>query len=94
MHAGIAGDMGVKSCGSWPVLREPSTIPTIASWYPADLSKAQGKQKLFAHPSPQKLKLLREHALIEIAISSNRIEGVNNAPSRTLLLTSISHSCQ
>jgi hypothetical protein len=43
MHAGIASDIGAKSCGSWPVLREPSTIPTIASWYPADLSKAQGK---------------------------------------------------
>ena len=25
---------------------EPSTIPTIASWYIADLSKAQGKQDL------------------------------------------------
>ena len=24
---------------------EPSTIPTIASWYLADLSKAQGKQE-------------------------------------------------
>jgi hypothetical protein len=26
---------------------EPSTIPTITSWYLADLSKAQGKQELF-----------------------------------------------
>jgi hypothetical protein len=25
---------------------EPSTIPTIASWYIADLSKAQGNQEL------------------------------------------------
>ena len=56
---------------------EPSTIPTITSWYIADLSKAQGKQELFTHQSPQKLKILREHALIESAISSNRIEGVN-----------------
>jgi len=24
---------------------EPSTIPSIASWYVADLSKAQGKQE-------------------------------------------------
>ena len=42
---------------------EPSTIPTITSWYLADLSKAQGKQELFTHQSPQKLKILREHAL-------------------------------
>ena len=67
---------------------EPSTIPTIASWYLADLSKAQGKQELFTHQSPQKLKLLREHALIESAISSNRIEGINVDQSRinTLIL--------
>jgi Fic family protein len=30
---------------------------------------------LFTHQSPQKLKILCEHALIESAISSNRIEG-------------------
>ena len=53
---------------------EPSTIPTIASWYIADLSKA--------HQSPPKLKILREHALIESAVSSNRIEGVNVDRSR------------
>jgi Fic family protein len=66
----------------------PSTIPTITSWYLADLSKAQGKQELFTHQSPQKLKLLREHALIESAISSNRIEGINVDQSRinTLIL--------
>jgi hypothetical protein len=34
---------------------EPSTIPTITSWYLADLSKAQGKQELFTHQSLQKL---------------------------------------
>ena len=54
-----------------------STIPTITSWYLADLSKTQGKQELFSHQSPQKLKILREHALIESAISSNRIKGIN-----------------
>ncbi len=61
---------------------EPSTIPTIASWYLADLSKAQGKQELFTHQSPQKLRILREHALVESAVSSNRIEGVNVDQSR------------
>ncbi len=35
-----------------------------------------GKQELFTKQAPQKLKVLREHALIESAVSSNRIEGV------------------
>ena len=43
---------------------------------------------MFTHQSPQKPKILREHALIESAISSNRIEGVNVDQSRidTLIL--------
>ena len=35
-----------------------------------------GKQALFTRQAPQRLKVLREHALIESAVSSNRIEGV------------------
>jgi Fic family protein len=54
----------------------PPTIPAATSWYLADLSQALGKQELFTKQSPQKLKVLREHALIESAVSSNRIEGV------------------
>ena len=43
---------------------------------------------MFTHQSPQKLKILRKHALIESAISSNRIEGINVDQSRidTLIL--------
>lgn len=51
-------------------------IPVATSWYLAALGEAKGKQDLFTKQSPQKLKLLREHALIESAVSSNRIEGV------------------
>lgn len=51
-------------------------IPATISWYLADLGEAKGKQELFTKQSPQKIKTLREHALIESAISSNRIEGV------------------
>ncbi len=51
-------------------------VPTATSWYLADLGEARGKQELFTKQSPQKLKVLREHALIESAVSSNRIEGV------------------
>jgi Fic family protein len=42
----------------------------------ADLGEAKGKQELFTKQSPQKLKALKEHAVIESAVSSNRIEGV------------------
>lgn len=55
---------------------KPETIPAITSWYLADLGEARGKQELFTRQAPQKLKVLREHALIESAVSSNRIEGV------------------
>jgi hypothetical protein len=54
----------------------PQTVPSATSWYLADLGQALGKQELFTKQSPQKLKVLREHALIESAVSSNRIEGV------------------
>lgn len=61
---------------------EPPTLPTRTTWYLTDLAEARGKQELFIHQSPQKLKALREHALIESAISSNRIEGVEVDKSR------------
>src|SRR5437763_5987314 len=51
-------------------------IPAATSWYLSDLGEALGKQALFTRQSPQRLKVLREHALIESAVSSNRIEGV------------------
>ncbi len=44
------------------------------------------QQELFTHQSPQKLKILREHALIESAVSSNRIEGVNVDQSRIITI--------
>jgi Fic family protein len=51
-------------------------VPMATAWYLADLSEAKGKQQLFTRQSPQRLKALREHAMIESAVSSNRIEGV------------------
>jgi Fic family protein len=61
---------------------EPPTLPTRTTWYLTDLAEARGKQELFIRQSPQRLKVLREHALIESAISSNRIEGVEVDKSR------------
>jgi len=52
------------------------TIPVTTSWYLADISEAKGRQGLYTRQSPQRLKSLKEHALIESAVSSNRIEGV------------------
>ncbi len=58
------------------------SIPASTSWYLADLGEFRGKQELYTQQSPQRLKRLREHALIESAVSSNRIEGVSVDPSR------------
>lgn len=65
---------------------EPPTLPMRTTWYLTDLAEARGKQELFTRQSPQKLKVLREHALIESAISSNRIEGVEVDKSRVATL--------
>src|SRR3989338_6711980 len=51
-------------------------VPASAAWYIGDLGEARGKQELFTRQSQQKLKVLRQHALVESAVSSNRIEGV------------------
>ncbi len=57
-------------------LKNPPSIPPSIAWYLSDLGEAKGKQDLFTHQSPQKLKVLKEYALIESVVSSNRIEGV------------------
>lgn len=58
------------------LVADPPNVPASTSWYMADLGEARGKQILYTRQSPQRLKALLEHALIESAISSNRIEGV------------------
>lgn len=52
------------------------SIPMTVSWYLSDIGRAQGLQDLFTRQSPQKLKVLREHAIAQSSVSSNRIEGV------------------
>lgn len=58
------------------LLESLESIPTTTAWYLTDLAEARGKQELFTKQAPQRLKSLKEHALIESAVSSNRIEGV------------------
>lgn len=64
------------------LIAKNANVPTSTVWYLTDLSEARGKQELFTGQSPPRLKVLREHALIESAISSNRIEGVTVDQSR------------
>lgn len=59
-----------------------SDIPTATAWYMADIAEAKGRQQLFTRQAPQRLKALREHAMVESAVASNRIEGVEIDPSR------------
>jgi Fic family protein len=58
------------------LLKNLPPIPMSTSWLISGLAEAKGKQESFTRQSPQKLKILREHAIIESAVSSNRIEGV------------------
>lgn len=57
-------------------------IPPGTAWSLSDLGEFRGKQELYTRQSPQRLKALREHAMIESAVSSNRIEGVSIDPAR------------
>lgn len=51
-------------------------IPATTSWYLSDIAESKGRQELFTKQSPQRLKSLKEHTLIESVVSSNRIEGI------------------
>jgi Fic family protein len=58
------------------------SIPGGTSWFLADLGEFRGRQELFTRQSPQRLKALRAHAIVESAVSSNRLEGVEVDPRR------------
>jgi hypothetical protein len=53
-----------------------ASVPTVSAWYLEAIGRSQGRQELFERQSPERLRRLREHALVESAVSSNRIEGV------------------
>jgi hypothetical protein len=59
------------------------TVPATAAWYLADLGEARDRQELYTRQSPQRLRVLREHALVESAVFSNRIEGMEVGPQQT-----------
>jgi len=66
--------------------KTPESLPMQTSWYLSDLGESLGRQALFTKQSPQKLKVLRDHALAESAVSSNRIEGVQVDQNRVATL--------
>jgi Fic family protein len=57
-------------------------VPAGVAWYLADIGVAMGRQQLYSAQSPQRLERLLESALVESAVSSNRIEGVEVEGSR------------
>lgn len=65
---------------------DSATVPAATAWLVGDLGVDLGRQELFTRQSPHRLKVLREHALIESAVSSNRIEGVEVEQSRVATL--------
>jgi len=58
------------------------TVPMTISWLIADIGRSLGTREMFIHQSPQRLKLLREHSMVQSVISSNRTEGVEIDQSR------------
>jgi Fic family protein len=69
------------------LILKPETIPATTAWYVADLAEARGRQELFTKQSPQKLKALREHALICI----HPYRDGNGRVSRLLMLLQCYH---
>lgn len=53
-----------------------TSIPITTTWNMSALDEYKGKQELYIRQSPQKLKQLKEHAIIESSVASNRLEGV------------------
>jgi Fic family protein len=64
------------------LIKNLTNIPVSTSWSLSDLNEFRGKQELYVKQSPQKLKKLKEHAVIESSIASNRLEGVHVDNSR------------
>ncbi len=51
-------------------------IPMVTAWSLTELAEMKGHQDLFTKQAPERLKILKSHAIIESAVASNRIEGV------------------
>lgn len=70
----------MKTLNLWT--EHPPQLPLVTVWSLNELAEYRGKQDLFTRQAPQRLKALREHAIIESSVASNRIEGVEVDPER------------
>lgn len=58
------------------VLSKLDALPLNVSWQLESIAEKRGHQELYTRQSPEQLARLREYAMVESAVSSNRIEGV------------------
>lgn len=62
---------------SFRILARQEKLPFRSAWLLADLGEFKGLQELYKRSAPDAIKRLKESAIIESSISSNRIEGVS-----------------
>lgn len=58
------------------VVSKLDALPINVSWQLESIAEKRGHQKLYTRQSPEQLARLREYAMVESAVASNRIEGV------------------
>ena len=58
------------------VLSTLTAMPINVTWQLESIAEKRGHQELYTRQSPEQLARLREFAMIESAVSSNRIEGI------------------
>ena len=58
------------------VLSKVNALPINVGWQLETIAEKRGRQELFTRQSPEQLARLREYAMVESTVASNRIEGV------------------
>ena len=58
------------------VVSKLDALPINVSWQLEVIAEKRGHQELYTRQSPEQLARLREYAMVESAVASNRIEGV------------------
>ena len=58
------------------VVSKLDALPINVSWQLEAIAEKRGHQELYTRQSPEQLARLREYAMVESAVASNRIEGV------------------
>ena len=58
------------------VISKLDAMPINVSWQLESIAEKRGHQELYTRQSPEQLARLREYAMVESAVASNRIEGV------------------